>query len=516
MKKLVILTALLASPVLWGQGLEQVTLEELSSSQRSMALDRGSLEGFAEGAHAKFFLQRGDVSAPKLFLIAEGELVKSLPRKSYWVIGKIYIQKAMRIGQKLLVLSSKDVLRGRPLKVKTRQVVFSDRDYESSDDFLEKNQNSIPDRLVKEGSHFGPSVDLYEKEDRRDADVVVSDYERLKKKSGKKYSDEYGDLEEEKYYVGNKEIPLGDIRKAEDKKLFDSMSDGYLQKTNGMRFGLKSFYKDQEKIPETRDVSKKISVNSVYDDHIEEQKMADKIDPHAEAKIKREGAQWSEVLDDKALRRYFIQSGLEREERRRFLALNELDGNEVMFQFSNAITNHTTDADPNYRGRAYNIGIAYDLHMSKVSPELKNWSLQVLYETGVVNYGLGNVNAKAQEVMYGGFVNYYFFNNPLSLNSFIGLIGIGAKNGSARLTSPNISKEYSYQVLALPALQLMTKYRFRSGDAKEDSVNIGTSINFGINLDSKNLSSVDKVEDTINSKFSVSELKYTLGMSVYF
>lgn len=518
MKKLAILTSLLASSTLWGQGLDQVTLEELSSSQRSMTLDRGSLEGYAEGNYAQFFLQRGNISAPKLFLVAEGELVKSLPGKSYWMIRKVHIPKALREGHKLLVLNSKNVLSGRPLKVKSRYVVMPEKDFKGVSHYLDTQDNGVPDRLVKESGNYEVSKDIYEKKKHREADVVVSEYEVLKKKGGTYYSEEYGDVTEEKYFVGNRQIPVGDIKNIEDKKLFDSISEGYATKTNNMKYGLNSFYKDQEKLPEVRDLSKQGSITSVYNDYEEDVKLAGKVSPRAAAKIKRDGIQWSEDLDDKALRRYFIETGLAREEKRKDLALNELDGHEVMFHFSNAFNSHATAKDPNYQARAYNIGVSYDLHLSKVSPEMKSWSLQFLYETGVVNYDLGGLNAKAQESVYGAYVNYYFYNNPLTLNSFIFLLGAGLKNGSSKATSVDLSKEYSYQVMALPALQLMGKYRFRSGDAKEDSINIGTSVNLGINLDSKKLSVVDSVadEDAINSKISVSELRYTLGMSVYF
>ena len=93
---------------------------------------------------------------------------------------------------------------------------------------------------------------------------------------------------------------------------------------------------------------------------------------------------------------------------------------------------------------------------------------------------------------------------------------MGMKAGTADITSPSLSKNYSYQVLVLPSFQLMTKYRFRTGDLTEDSVNIGASINAGVTLDIKKLSAVDTLSDNINGKISVNDIKYLLGMSIYF
>jgi phage terminase large subunit-like protein len=62
----------------------------------------------------------------------------------------------------------------------------------------------------------------------------------------------------------------------------------------------------------------------------------------------------------------------------------------------------------------------------------------------------------------------------------------------------------------------MGKYRFRTGDLREDNINVGASFNFGINMDIKNFTTNQELEDEIDGKFSVTDLKYTLGMSVFF
>nr|BDT28264.1 hypothetical protein BHI3_17300 [Bacteriovorax sp. HI3] len=523
MKNSALITVLLFMGVFTGKafgiGLTEVNLQDISTSGKSLIIDRGNLEEYKEGLLARFYLQKGPKEFPKVFLVAEGELVKSFPRKSYWILRKIHIPSAIKRDSKVLISTSNELLRERPLKMRNKHVVISDSQYQDVDDYIDQNQENVPSRLVKEDKPYAASADIFERDEIKDVtpetDVLLTTYESYKKKSGNYYSDDYGDLTAQKYFIGNKQVALGDIKKAEDKKLFDSMSDGYERKTNGMKYGIKSFYSEQARTPGLPEIAEKGVELSTYARMKEDAKLADQVDPRAMAKMKRDGDQWSSDMDDAALRRYFIQTGMEKEIRRRDLALNELEGHEIMLHYSGSMVAHGNTQDPNYQGRGYSLGIAYDLHLARTSASLKKWSLQFFLERGVTEYDTGEFNARSEETDYGAYLNYYFINNPLTLNSFIYLAGVGFKNGSASVSSPDLSKEYSYQLLS-PSLQLMTKYRFRSGDLKEDTVNVGVSVNFGVNIDMKNLSVIDRVDDNINSKISVTDLKYILGMSVYF
>ncbi len=515
---LVCLLALLLVPLSQAKALilDEVVLQELSSTEQSLIIDRGDMENFKVGDLAHFFLQKGPKEFPKVFLVAEGELIKSFPRKSYWIMRKIHIPNSLRAGTKLLVLSTKSVIPGRPLKIKTRHRVIDGDEFSDVDDFLEQNKDNVPGRLIREEQNFLAGDTLFESDEVPGADIEVSTYEGFRNKSQTYFSEEYGDLTAQKYFIGNREVPLGDIKDDEDKKLFESMAKGYQNQIDNLKYGVKDFYRDQEKMPDMRELNKSITLKSSYDQAREDTKLKVAVSPRAVAKIERDGEQWSEDMDSTSLRRYFIQTGLEKELRRRELALNELDGHEIMLQYSGSMVDHSSADDPNYRARGYHLGLGYDLHLSRSSSDLKNWSIQFVLERGVVDTDLGGINGRSEEGFYGAYLNYYFVNNPLTLNSFIYLMGLGFKIGSSDIAAPELSKAYSFQVLTLPSLQLMTKYRFRTGDLAEDNINVGASANLGINLDIKKYNAVDTIEDEIDSKFSHTDLKYTIGMSVYF
>lgn len=497
--------------------LDEVVLKEMSTSEQSIVIDRGLLEHYREGITAKFFVQRGKLDAPKIFLVAEGKLIKSYPRNSYWFLNKIHIPKLIRHDEHLLILTSEDVKVGRTLKVKQRHVVLPTQQYGSSEEYAKSNSNNVPDRLLQDASAYEESEELYETEKISDGDLKIESYEKLRKNTGVVFSDEYNSETEERYFVGKREVILGNIEDDVDRKLLDSIAQGYEEKTNSQKYGLtKGLYKDQEKAPGSREINNQITVSSVYDQAREDKIIRDSISPKAVGKMKRDGYAWSADMDDEALRRYFIRTGLEQEKRRRELSLNELDGNEILFNYAGSMSDHTTAVDENYRNLGYNLGLGYDLHLSRTSKSFIDWSIQFFLEVGVSDYDIGGQNARGQEGYYGAYLNYYFVNNPLTLNSFIWLTGIGIKSGSVKMESNQLSKQYTYQSLTMPALQLMTKYRFRTGDLSEETANVGLSLNAGIMYDSKRLSAIDTIDDDIDGKISVNDIKYIIGMSVYF
>ncbi|MFA6238666.1 MAG: hypothetical protein WC635_15130 [Bacteriovorax sp.] len=498
-------------------GLSEVSIQELSSSEKSIVIDRGSLEKFTEGSYGKFFIQTGDFKYPKIFMVAEGKLVKDFPKKSYWYLDKVHLPKFIVPGTHLLVLTSEDVKAGRTIKMKQRHVVVPADEFNSSSEYLDKNKTNVPERLLQDAKDYEESAELYETRKVPEADLSIQSYEGWKRKAGVRFSDAYNDETEEKYFIGNREVKVGDIENEEDKKLLDSIADGYVEKINSQKYGLENgLYRKQKKVPGFRDLNADITVTSAYDEAREDKKAAEIINPRAVAKIKRDGVAWSEDMDDEALRRYFIQTGMEQESRRRDLALNELDGNEIMFNYSGSMTDHSSSVDEQYRNLGFVLGFGYDWHLSRASTELKNWSIQAVVDFGTTDYDVGGQNARGQEFFYGAYINYYLVNNPLTLNSFIWLAGVGLKSGSVKMQSVEFANEYSYQALTLPALQLMTKYRFRSGDLTEETVNVGASFNAGIQIDSKRLSVIEPAADNINGKISVTDIKYMLGMSVYF
>lgn len=78
-----------------------------------------------------------------------------------------------------------------------------------------------------------------------------------------------------------------------------------------------------------------------------------------------------------------------------------LKRHEIMLHYSGSMVAHGNTQDPNYQGRGYSLGIAYDLHLARTSASLKKWSLQFFLERGVTEYDTGEFNARSEETDYG-------------------------------------------------------------------------------------------------------------------
>ena len=83
----------------------------------------------------------------------------------------------------------------------------------------------------------------------------------------------------------------------------------------------------------------------------------------------------------------------------------------------------------------------YEYHLMRSSPALLRYSILVYLENGIGHYDLGNnINGRFTEGSYGAIFNWYFYNNPASLNEYTWYLGAGYRRGSASVTSSLLSK----------------------------------------------------------------------------
>lgn len=501
----------------WGMELDDVRLLDVSTSEKSITIDRGEIDNYKVHDYAKFYIQVGDKDFPKIFLVAEGELVKSFPKKSYWYLKNITMPNIIFPQSHLLMLSTNIVSRGRQRNISQRHVVYSDKEYSDVDHYLEQNKKGVPERLILQESNFANTGELFEKEQPREADLSIETYEKFESKPSQEVITEFAETVPDYYFLGKRKVTLTKILSEDDKKLLATMSRQYFEKNAKLKYGLtQGLYYNQETPGDKQDIYKRLNIRSAYDIEKENKKIREVIDPRFSAKIKRDGINWSDDMDDATLRRYFISTGIAQEKFRRERVLNELEGHELLVHYNGSMINHTSSADPNYRALGYNFGISYDLHMARASAALKNWSIQFTGEIGSNHYNLGGMNGRSSELMFGMIANYYFINNPLSLNKFIFEMGLGVKSGSAKIDGATLSQQYSYQMMSVPTLQLLSKYRFHIGDLNEDSVKMGTAFHAGLIYEQKKLSMLDIPSETINGTINVNDIKFQIGMGFYF
>lgn len=491
--------------------------------RETIVLNVGSLDGYVEGEHAHLFRQTGDKRFPKSKKIAEAELVKVFPKYSYWQILQSPLPEGAKVGlTEVGIIRSRMGLNGRELDVKNK-IRLLDRSNDQRD-FLDLENNElletteIPDNLRQDHSYSALKDQTFEEKKLKRADVEVVKNDFLIKKSATTYSAEHKEELTELYAPELKGKDPDIVKKETEKEISKAQADLYAKNHSRTKYGMDDFYKDQEKIPEMKDIRNKISTISVYDQEKEAKFDESMISNRALKKMQRDKALWSQDMDDKVLRRYFVQNGIAAEYERRERALSELEGHEMWLRFYGGANRNTVEVDPNFQRFNYAMAVGYNLHFSRINPDYVNWSMDFYGESSVSHFALSDeTNAESKELFAGTSLNYYFLNNPLTLNKFIGHVGVGMKLGQGEAIAADLNRTISYQLVTLPTLSGGIKYRFRAGDLTRDTANIGAALAFGAMYERVNYSAGEVLDvSEAYGKFSVNSMKYYFGLHLYY
>ena len=206
---------------------------------------------------------------------------------------------------------------------------------------------------------------------------------------------------------------------------------------------------------------------------------------------------------------------MRRENERQRLALETTNTNEFQIFYSTALQPHYTSNIEGFQGTNYSLGIGYEYHLRRTSPNLMRWSIDATFERTIAFYTVGSVNGRFSEAVAKLGVNYYFYNVPSSIYRWTWNVGLGLKRGNSEMQSLTLSKDYAYQVFGVP-LSITAKYRFVSGDEEDQTTKIGWGLSFKLSSEYLEISTIERIEDDILSSFNVNDVRFTVGLSSYF
>ena len=279
---------------------------------------------------------------------------------------------------------------------------------------------------------------------------------------------------------------------------------------------LQCLYKEQEKDAELREITRKVQIENVFEKKQRERREERFIGPYAIEKIRRNGQRWSADLNDEELRRFFIQSGIEKERRRQEFSLDRNAGHEILLRATTELGNKTAVEDNNNQNTGYSLLIGYEFHLSRSHPDITQWTVEFNAERALRYYDIGGINGRFEEGSFFGAINYYLFNQPNMIRKYLIYGGIGLRRGNAKVTSPSLSKDYAFSFFSIPTIQAGTKYRFSAGDERQDGLDIGVGANFLIQSELTRYSSTSEVTDDIKALFLTVNLRLSFGLSIYF
>ena len=497
------------------QDMSRAKLIKISRSGKTFILNRGHLDQLKVGTLAKMFNQRGSRNNPELVYIGEAEAVHVLPKKSYWYFQDLDNSSIYRECDILTYATQEKNLSGRPVRLKTRKIVLPQG--KGIVRYLREEDLGMRSELIFKASEFEKGKDYIRTDIQRDEHIIAKNFEVWKRKQGLEYIDEYINKVEAREQSGISErINRDKVKRKEEKEIFDSTITGIQAKINNLDFGLTGLYKEQEKDAEIREITKRVQIENVYEKKQRERREERFIGPYAVEKIRRQGQRWSADLNDEELRRFFIQSGIEKERRRQEFSLDRRAGNEVLLRATTELANKTTVEDNNNQNTGYSLLIGYEFHLSRTHLEITQWTVEFNAERALRYYDLGGINGRFEEGSFFGAVNYYLFNRPDMVRRYLFYGGIGIRRGNATVTSPSLSKDYEFSFFSIPTIQAGAKYRFSAGDERQDGFDVGVGANFLIQSELTRYSSTSEVTDDIAALFITTNLRLSFGFSIYF
>lgn len=508
--------------ILSAQAIELTSSEILavSSSGQTLLLGRGESEGLRNGTVAKFFIQTGVPSAPKLVPVAFGQLIKTGEATSYWLLRQIQHSVALKAGQRLVfVEKNQDVLPGRsPLVIEKKQVIDANGVYPLK--YIEDEQRGIPEKLVfsEEGEKMVESLEGTELTE--GAHLTATQFDRWATSQGLDYVESFMS-EVQKKNIADPRVVIDEekITREHNRELTRSQANGVAKKVNSLKNGLSDLYWKQEREEGLDFLQKRVIVNNVYQDSLEARndRRKEQISKQAVAKARREGGRWSSDMTDIELREYVVRTGISEEAVRQRSAINELNSHELTLHLASSLMDHTSQDDENHRGRTYAFTLGYEYHLSRLFKNWLKWSLEANVEWSRGLYQVGPVNnATFQEGSYKLMTNYYFYNKPTTVKDILAYVGTGIKAGQAEAGNFEFTQKFQYDLIAFPLFQLGLKYRFLSGDEVDNAVGVGFGFNAKLSFEPLSYSLQGQPTEQVDGSFTLTDTRLYLGMSMYF
>lgn len=484
-----------------------ITLLELSASKKSALINFGRLEGLQLGDWAYLYIQDNEKGEnhPQFIKVAKAEVIKVHPDRSYWFLREVESYSYLTAGAKLVMqLSSNDVR--RKLKLRTTKRAKAIR---SSSD------RPVPREIIQgqDDHNQGPVLNHTDIAKREDIHVIENTDFSVSK--SKQWDSEY-EQEVESARLNNP-IPSDndEIKRETEKDVFTSTAERSVEKINDLAYGKSGIYYqiERDKVNMSPEYN---SGNSIYQKMIDDELNPKLVSKEAIQKIRREGPMYSASMSDAQLRKFFIESGIAEERERQRQALGERAGHDLTFRYTSALSTHTTAEDPNFQGTDYFVSISYEYQLLQTTPKLRDFAVEVELERGVAHYDVGGVNLRMEEGSMKGYLHWYFWNSPTGIKKYLPYLGLGFRRGNAQSYSPELSKDYDWQFVSFPSWQLGVKYRFKSGDERNEVVKLGLGFNFQVTGETVRHNTINEVDDDISASFSTNQLKMSFGIGAYF
>lgn len=436
----------------YGQAITEARLLSQSSSGQTVVFNLGTHDGITEGDYAVIVKQIRDLGTKDLRYIpaAKARNIRISTDSSVWILYYIYDAELMIKGQKFIVLTESNMLRGRktPTVGRTTVVAPNGKGSETAKSALADER----DRLSRLKDNYQVTDETHGKEIRSDNDFDLVDLEEWEKARGDRYRSAL-------YKSPHKE----EFRRSYRLDTFQRMVASYLIRVNEPNFSYEKFYETQMRDSFSNDFRKKTNFNTEYEDFLYKQSLKATSDARLYRSILEKGESWSEDFSDEELRNVLKNVSVLQEADRRDFVISKPLRYSVAFNYGVLLSDAQTEEDLRYRREGlYEIGGDFE-----ITPFLKHETLEhFTFNVSALNtqsaFASSGVNLDFNNLSMSVGANWYPLYKPYIIQAPLLFIGTYLRSGFANVSSPVTRDAAKYSTYAFPGFRAGLKYVFRN------------------------------------------------------
>jgi len=442
-------TILLIVITLPAWALPEARLLDQSASGKTVVFNLGSHDGINHGDYAVVIKEVRSLNSRDLRLIpaAKARAVKLYTNSSIWILYKIYDQELLIKGERFLVLSESNMLKGRKLPnlarvtvvVDERKIIEQSKDAEADD----------RERLGKLTDNYEVLAPTHATHAATDSDFDLVDLEAWKKSKDSRYHSSI-------YKSANKEEFTRQLRLA----TFEKLVTAYLLRVNDPDFNYEIFYEKQRKSIYANEIMEHAVYESEYNRFLRQESYKSSADAKLFRSILEKGDSWSADYSDEELRKVLNHVSMLQEKDRRTLVRIKATRYGIHLDYGFHLNDTQTNDDPLLYKRAsrYSTELDFEAIPFLKHDALERFTLNATFRLNYTAFQADDYNADLNEHSISFGTNWYPLYVPYAVESPILYLGTFFRTGFANANAPTANEKANYTVMSLPGFRAGFKY----------------------------------------------------------
>ena len=432
-------------------GFSEARLLNESATGQTVVFNLGRHDDIKEGEYAIIVKQIRSLDQRDLRLVpaARARNVKINTDSSVWIIYHFYDQELLVRGEKFLVFTETNVLRGRKRP-----------DFGRVSAIGKKGQGVKTAKIaMREKVALGALRSKYTKEKNFHAEEGRSAHDG-----------ELIDVEEWKVVKNNryrtalyKSASQDDFSRQLKLETFEKLVTAYIKRLNDPDFNYDAFYEEQMRSSYNNEFRRNSNFDTEYKKFLAEQATKSTADAKLYRSILENGDSWSEEFSDEELRNVLNEVSILQERDRKVFVLAKPTKYAMALSYGSNLTDGQTTKDTRYRRNSmYSIDLDFEVTPILKHDSLERFTISGFFRSNKTATESQSFNTNVDETSLAVGANWYPWYKPYAVESPVVFMGTYIRSGLATLNAPSASESAKYTVLSLPGFRAGLRYIFRN------------------------------------------------------